>query len=163
MGSKSSLKLERLLRDGYRYALCLTHHPTKAEDLLQDAWLAVLKAKGPHEKSYLYSAIRTRFINQNKRELLVPIVSIEEDEIGGAESLIGVSDISLDDKELEKSLGILRPVEREALFLSVVEGFTADEIASRTDRPRGTVLSLIHRSKKKLKDYLDQEQREVKL
>ena len=47
-------------------------------------------------------------------------------------------------------LAKLRDIEREALFLHIVEGYSANEIATLTGRPRGTVLSLIHRSRKKL-------------
>jgi len=40
------------------------------------------------------------------------------------------------------------------LFLSVIEGYTAEEIAALTDSTRGTVLSLIHRSRQKLQRWL---------
>jgi len=39
-----------LLQHGYRYALSLTHHAAKAEDLLHAAWGAMIQAGGPHEK-----------------------------------------------------------------------------------------------------------------
>lgn len=45
---------------------------------------------------------------------------------------------------LEQALAQLRSIEREALFLAVVEGYTAQEIADLTQQGRGTVLSLIH-------------------
>jgi len=48
----------------------------------------------------------------------------------------------------------LRETEREVLFLSVVEGYTADEIAKLTGSTRGTVLSLIHRSRLKLRNVM---------
>jgi RNA polymerase sigma-70 factor (ECF subfamily) len=40
------------------------------------------------------------------------------------------------------------------LYLAVVEGYTAEEIAELTSRPRGTILSLLHRTKAKLCDLL---------
>ena len=49
---------------------------------------------------------------------------------------------------LEQLLAKLRDIEREALFLHVVEGYSAVEIAALTGRPRGSVLSLIHRGLK---------------
>jgi len=48
------------------------------------------------------------------------------------------------------ALETLRPVERESLFLSAVEGYTAQKIADFTQQPRGTILSLIHRARKKV-------------
>jgi len=55
---------------------------------------------------------------------------------------------------LHKALGRLRVEERETLFLAVVEGFSTQEIAAMTNRPRGTVLSMLHRTKSKLRKLL---------
>lgn len=150
---------EELLESAYRYALSLTRHQQQAEDVLQDAWLAVLKANGPQNKAYLFSAIRSRFLNANKREQLVPFVSIEQaSEIEGAETDL---DDYCDHVLLNFALAQLRTIEREALFLMVVEGFSAQEVADFTNQPRGTVLSLVHRAKTKLKNMLGESQEEV--
>jgi len=59
---------------------------------------------------------------------------------------------------LEYHLEVLRPIEREVLFLSVVEGYTADEIAAMHSTVRGTILSMLSRSKKKLRDSMHSEE-----
>lgn len=41
MADKSG-ELRALLQQGYRYALALTHNPSQAEDLVQDAWLRLI-------------------------------------------------------------------------------------------------------------------------
>jgi RNA polymerase sigma-70 factor (ECF subfamily) len=149
--------LADLLRHGFRYAFSLTHDRSRAEDLLQDAWVAVLKANGPHTRGYLLSAIRSRFINLYRRERIVPTVSltglIDSTRVdrGAEDSTSFLPDLLA----LEKSLSSLRSAEREALFLSAVEGYTAQEIADLTDQPRGTVLSLIHRARVKLRRSLE--------
>lgn len=153
--------LADLLQHGYRYALSLTHDPARAEDLLHDAWIAVQQAGGSQSKGYLFSAIRTRFFNQHKRERLVPFVSLDEEREKRGEQAQDLPGPHPDHEDLERSLATLRPVEREALYLSAVEGYTADEISSRTKQPRGTVLSLIHRAKQKLRRFFEQEVREV--
>ena len=56
--------------------------------------------------------------------------------------------------ELDRFLRQLRDVERETLYLSVVEGYTADEISTMTSTARGTVLSMIHRAKIKLRTWM---------
>ena len=43
---------------------------------------------------------------------------------------------------------------REDEVLAIVEGYTAHEIADMTQRPRGTILSLLHRTKEKLRNLL---------
>ncbi len=149
--------LEELLHSGYRYALSLTHDKVRAEDVVQDAWLAVLKAKGPHSRPYLFSAVRSRFLNLNKREQLVTVVALDdvpqmEEQVDVTNSLDAMG--YLEYPLLEEALDSLRSVEREALFLMAVEGYTANEIATFTKQPRGTVLSHIHRAKQKIRRFL---------
>jgi RNA polymerase sigma-70 factor (ECF subfamily) len=58
----------------------------------------------------------------------------------------------------------LRSVEREVLFLAVVEGYTADEIGRLVGQSRGSVLSLLHRAREKARNFLeDLEARRTKL
>ena len=146
--------LKDLLQQGYRYALALVHDPAQAEDLLQDAWIAVLNANGPHEKGYLFSAIRSRFLNHAKRAKLVTFVPIETQTDIGEDDASGELDAHFALEELEPALQQLRPVEREALFLNAVAGYTAQEIAEHNQTTRGTVLSLLYRARKKLQTIL---------
>ena len=160
--SQASDKLSELLQRGYRYAYSLTHHKSTAEDLLQDAWVAVLQARGPHTTGYLFSAIRSRFLNHNKRERLVSMIALDD-----APTEHGQYDpdplLRADTAAMDAALARLRPVEREVLFLSAVEGYTAEEIAQNTRQPRGTILSLLHRARLKLRRALgpNAEQRET--
>jgi len=155
--SEGSRQLEALLQSAFRYGLSLTHDHVEAEDLLQDACVAVVRAGGKWEKAYLFATIRNRFIDRyrrNKRMLFVPLegtgdaVEDEQSEAGWE----GPDVIEAD--TLNRALGQLRPEERELLFFTFVEGYTAQQIASMTNRPRGTILSLIHRSKAKLRRLL---------
>lgn len=53
-------------------------------------------------------------------------------------------------------LGFTSDDERETLFLAMVGGFTAEEIAQFTGRARGTVLSVIFRAKRKVRTMLEE-------
>ena len=153
-------ELRELLNQGYRYALSLCHDANRAEDLLQEGWLALLKAKGPHEKPYLFRAIRTRFLNQVKREQLVLMVPLDK---AAQEQIPAQQDewrVVADAQEVGMALQKLRPIEREALYLHAAQGYTAEEISQHTGQARGTVLSMIHRAKQKLKGWITR-QREV--
>lgn len=147
--------LTTLLQQGYRYALSLTHHTAKAEDLLQDAWIAVIQANGPHEKGYLFSAIRTRFYNMYKREQLVPMLPLEsiQESIPEQHDPAISAQHGFEDPRLEKALAQLRGIEREVLYLSAVEGYTAQEITTLTGQARGTVLSMLSRTKNKIQRH----------
>ena len=77
--------LDELLQRGYRFAFSLTHERTKAEDLVQDAWLAILKTKAPHTPAYLFTTIRNRFIDQWRRSKIVDIRPLEDHQNGKTE------------------------------------------------------------------------------
>ena len=159
--------LEALLRQGYRFALSLTHDPARAEDLLQDAWVAILKADGPRTAAYLITAIRTRFIDQHRRALIAPTESLDaKPHLAATVESELWSDpchsIAMG-TTLHRAMSLLRPVERAVMLLSAVEGYTAREIGELLGAPRGTVLSLMHRTRAKmqrwLKEHSDPEER----
>jgi RNA polymerase sigma-70 factor (ECF subfamily) len=149
-----------LLRRGYRFALSLTHDRPRAEDLLQDAWVALLRAGGPRSVAYLITAIRSRFVDQQRRSLIAPTESLDSrprlaDEIeAGFWREAGNGAIAR--ATLERALALLRPEERAVLVLSAVEGYTAREIGELLDAPRGTVLSLMHRTRAKMRRWLSE-------
>jgi RNA polymerase sigma-70 factor (ECF subfamily) len=155
------VSLDELLQRGYRYAMSLTHDSARSEDLLQDSWVAILQAGGAQTIAYMFSSIRSRFINQYRRERLAPMMQLDEAmDQGLLDATKSMTDgpIRANYAYLEQALSRLRPVEREALFLAVVEGYTAQEIADLTQQGRGTVLSLIHRAKAKMRRFLEQAQ-----
>jgi len=143
--------LEPLLQRGYRYALSLTHDASKAEDLLHDAVVSLLRKRKLAEPAYLIATIRNRFVDLYRRERLIVMHPLDDREEEAADS----NDSPIDAEFLEQALGSLRPPEREAMYLSCVEDYTAQEIADLTGRPRGTVLSMIHRARHKLRTYME--------
>lgn len=145
-----------LLESAYRYAFSLAHDSAEAEDLLQDACLSILASGASWERSYLYATIRNRFIDRYRRNRRIVFLSLEGDasaDHGSAEINWDAPDV-LQNGALDRALAGLRTEERETLFLAVVEGYTAEEIAELTSRPRGTILSLLHRTKAKLRNLL---------
>lgn len=150
--------LDELLQSAYRYALSLAHDPAAAEDLVQEACIAVLSMGASWGKPYLFTTIRNRFIDhyrRSQRVLFVPLDGGDDlaDDHDRADELPDV----LQSGAIDRALGVLRVEERETLYLAIVEGYTAQEIADFTGRPRGTVLSLLHRTKRKLREILRQE------
>jgi RNA polymerase sigma factor (sigma-70 family) len=152
--------MDELLNRGFRYACSLTHDRAEAEDLLQDACVSILNVGGPWEKAYFFTTIRNRFIDRyrrNQKVLFLPLQGERDGETFGPEMAVedwNVPDV-LGNGALERALGELRAEERETMFLAVVEGYTAQEIADMTGRPRGTILSLLHRTKAKLRKILE--------
>jgi RNA polymerase sigma-70 factor (ECF subfamily) len=134
-----------LVQAGYRYSLALTHHHYDAEDLVQQAWLKLTHRYGQvKHRSILYTAIRRLFYDRCRRGKIVSFGPLEE----SPEPISFEPTSSCDD--LDVLLAGLRPEEREALYLNAVEDYTTREIAEQTGFPRNTVLSLIHRARRKL-------------
>ncbi len=162
--SPSPSDVRELLLRGFRYAYSLTHDTARAEDLLQDGWVSLLSAGGPRRRRYLFAAIRSRFIDGCRREQLLVFESLDEE---GENHVDNIPDpragdlFNCDDSGLQQALTTLRPMEREALLLADVEGYTAQEIAELTGHPRGTILSLIHRSRGKLRRQLSRRNQEA--
>lgn len=157
--------LERLLERGFRYAFTLTHDDMQAEDLLQEACMRMVRKKQPPwQAAYLFTTIRNHFIELYRHNKKFPLISIDEiNEKDIAEERLFRDDetIVADSDSLEKALSRLTAGEREMLYLFVVEGYTAREISEMTDRPRNTILSIVHRTRKKLRELLEDEEGEV--
>jgi len=144
-----SLSAEELLQSGFQYAYALTHHHHDAEDLVQTAWLKLHQRYGTvTTKALFFTTIRNLYIDQYRRRQRIRFITLTDEHERFSAS--GKADREETKVAIEQMLSKLRDIEREALFLHIVEGYSANEIATLTGRPRGTVLSLIHRSRKKL-------------
>ena len=153
--AKAKLTLEELLHSAYRYAQALCAHAEMAEDLVHEGWLKAVKKYGPTpDKALLFTAIRNLYIDGLRHKKRFPSDSFDE-QLVIDQHAPDPSHYASEDRVLSQGLEQLRSIEREVLFLWVFEGHTAAEIATLTSQSRGTVLSLIHRTKGKLKKHLD--------
>ena len=134
-----------LLRSGFRYAYSLCHDYHDAEDYVQQAWFKLHRKYGRVDtKALLFKTIRNLRMDRLRRDKIVSFEPMEEREFDSHFEVRASKD------DVKAILSQLREGEREALYLNVVEGYTAQEISEMTKTPRGSVLSLIHRAKKKL-------------
>jgi len=154
--------LEALLQSGFRYACSLTHQHAEAEDLVQEAWLKLTRREQPEQnrswnKSLFFVTLRNLYIDRYRRNRLVVLEPLDDRLSGpGQHDMPGnEQEIAMDIQWLERSLSILRVEEREAIYLHLVEGYTAAEVAELTERSRNTVLSLVRRGRKKLVNALN--------
>ncbi len=139
--------LDELLQRGFPYALSLTHDRARAEDLLQEACLRLSRRDGPWRFNYLATVVRNLTIDQHRRSQKVAFEPLGED---SSVERVNV----LHDEALERALSRLRPGDRELLYLNAVEGYSTREISSLVGKPRGTVLSALHRAKQKLREQI---------
>ncbi|MCK4873682.1 MAG: RNA polymerase sigma factor [Phycisphaerales bacterium] len=144
-----------LLEAAFGYACSLTHSDDRAWDLLQDACVALVASDGPWHRGYLFTTIRNRFIDEYRRNMKLKFEPLSDDEraMSAVRTLRAedVIDYVAAKETVEQALSNLRPEEREVLYLSAVEEYTVTEIAELIDKPRGTVLSLLHRAKARVR------------
>ena len=138
----------------YRYCRSLCDQDSDAFDLLQSAMERCVRTppRDPAANvSYAMKIIRNLFIDRCRSDARVTLEPF--DEMGGAVDfdLSGLESLMMDRSELELAWAELSVVEREILYLWAVEGYSTDEVAGHLDKPRNSVLSIIHRMRKRLK------------
>lgn len=154
----------------YRYALSLSQHEDVACDLVQSAlerWLKKLRNE-PSDKpqqnpekllAYLKTTIRNLYFDQLRRDKVVPMVSMESEDNTIIEPVDDVSmeQALINQQQVHQLIECLNSEENELLYLWAVEEHTADEIARIYEKPRGTILSKLHRLKKRIRQQLQPE------
>lgn len=145
-----------LLNQLYRYAVSLTHQEDQAYDVLQscvEKFLKVDHSAIESAEAYLMRMIRNEFIDQSRKRCFYSDVGPEiVTKISDEASLetLSLEDVLIQQSEVESLLGTMSGDERELLFLWAVEEYTLEEISQIKQVPRGTLLSKLHRLKKRI-------------
>lgn len=146
----------------YRYALSLSKHEDGAYDLVQTAIERLLnKPSGDVvliEKplAYLKTVIRNLYFDLERHKKVVPMISIETENLSFLEAVDDscMEDVLINQQEVQLLIGRLNAQENELLYLWAVEEHTVEEIAVIYEKPRGTMLSKLHRLKKRIREQL---------
>jgi RNA polymerase sigma-70 factor (ECF subfamily) len=138
----------------YRYCRALCDQESDAYDLLQAAMERCVKSPPRTSASavpYAIRVIRNMFIDQLRSNARVSLEPFEEDSVALDFDLASLEQTMLDRSELESLWSEMTVVEREILYLWAVEGYSTDEVAGHLDKPRNSVLSIIHRMRQRLR------------
>ncbi len=158
--------IKELLVRGYRYAFALTNDRWDADELLAEACLAIVSARARWDEAYLLAAVRSKFVDHCRAAARGRKRAASAN--GRRRSPVEFSDPDrgLDEAEqegrLERSLSLLRPDEREALYLHAVAGMTVQQIATMTGHPRSTVLSRLQRGRARILEQMQETRHEVR-
>ena len=147
-----------LLNQAYRYATALCGERDLAMDLVHASYVKYLErpastARDPQR--YFLRAVRNTFLDRKRHEARW---QYEEEE--QADRVVGLDTCALEALVVNQDLlarlwAQLNAAEREVLYLWAVEEYTVDEIALLTETPRGTLLSRLHRLKKRVAGRTD--------
>ncbi len=144
-----------LLQQGYRYAFALTHDPGRAEDLVQDGWLRVLTSGGQVSPATLLRAIYCRFVDLHRRERRIRFEALViEPPVSGLDESDESWCRDVAPHELDAALSRLLPEERAVTYLAHAAEWPIAQIAELMEWPRGTVLSVLHRVRRRLQEDL---------
>ena len=160
-----------LLDTLYSGALRLTRDPHQAEDLVQETFAKAFAAfssfaDGTNIKAWLFRIMQNQFITNYRKVARAPLESQIDDlqdwELSKLEAAADTATPSaeaealraLPDGEVLQALLELPEEFRTAVYLADAEGFTYAEIADIVGVPLGTVMSRIHRGRKRLRESL---------
>lgn len=149
----------------HAYALKLTNDSDEADDLVQDTMLKAYRffdkfEKGTNCKAWLFQIMKNSFINNYRKSTKEPdkvdyedvqnfYENIKAEEVKSSHFEGDAFNDILDD-EIVNALSTLPDDFRTIVFLSDIEGYSYEEIASFLDCPIGTVRSRLHRARKML-------------
>lgn len=148
----------------FRVARSITGNDAEAEDLTQDALLRAFRAidrfDGRHPRAWLLTIVRNTHVNRNRRRrpyLLDDPDAVEERSLAMADPSDGPETLVVDlrfDAEVEAAHRALPAVFREVIDLVDIGGLTYEEAATVLDIPAGTVMSRLHRGRRRLRHAL---------
>ena len=155
----------------YGGAIRLTRNKQDAEDLVQDTMLRAYAGFGTFREgtdlmAWLYRIMRNSWINQcrkkRRRCAEVSFGAMSDEQLathaartsGGVRSAEVMALESLPDDEIQTALLALHEGSRRAVYYADVEGFSNSEIADMMNSPVGTVMSRLHRGRRRLRTTL---------
>ncbi len=157
----------------YSHALRMTRNAADAEDLVQETYLKGYRGfggftEGTNLRAWLFRILTNSYINSYRKKQRRPTESNLDNvedlymyrRLGGAESAVlarSAEDELLDhltEGEVKAAIEDLPDQYRTAVLLADVEGFAYKEIAEILDIPIGTVMSRLHRGRKRLQEQL---------
>jgi RNA polymerase sigma-70 factor, ECF subfamily len=149
----------------YRVARRLTRNPADAEDLVQDTLVRAYRAfdrfDGRYPRAWLLTILRNTHINQLRKrrpDLLDDEVAQQLPARGDDGRTDGTVDRALHDSFdpiVREALASLSANHRAVIALVDLDGLTYQEAADLLGVPAGTVMSRLHRARKKVRHELE--------
>lgn len=142
---------EEIYEDLYRYAYYMLQNSHDAEDAVSEAVLAAFDGihklrKAEAFRGWMFQIV-TNICRKKRKEYLNKTVELEENMVEWEED-------SQDSIDVKKALKLLSEEERQIVGMSVLAGYTSEEIGKSMKLKSGTVRSKLSRSLEKMRRVL---------
>ncbi|MEE2681011.1 MAG: RNA polymerase sigma factor [Planctomycetota bacterium] len=155
----------------YRFLLRICGRPELAEDIVQDAFVRVLRNIDRFDERYrfstwLFTIGRRLLINSLQKNR--PRSESDWIESSESDSFEGVVDGSSREERLataeilDDALDVLTPQQREVVVLYHHKDHSVHEISSLIGIPPGTVKSHLHRARRRMRDWISSNEQFLK-
>lgn len=151
----------------YRVALTITAQPADAEDLVQDtlirAYRAIGRFDGRHPRAWLLTILRNTEANRHRRRRpdLLDDPDLQLDRETGINSFCAPTPSPEQlvvgrqfDEVVDAALAALPLAHRQVVRLIDIDGLSYAQAAALLGVPEGTVMSRLHRARKRIRDRL---------
>lgn len=162
--------IEKYKQTAYNIALGIVKNPDDAMDMSQEALIKVYRyIKNFNQKSsfstWLYRIVMNTCLDYIKKNEKNKVVPINEEVINNEDSCMDSNPEKILDKKIETqqirdAIYKLAPIQKNAIILRDIQGFSYEEIANITDCSLGTVKSRIKRGRENLKEILKESMKE---
>jgi len=145
----------------YRFAYRACGDRDVAEDLVQETFYQAWKCIGrlrhhDRARAWLYQILRHRYSRWRRAEKRGAPIQLDPAQMSAIAQSSGLKE-RMERDSLQHGLNNLSDRLKTPLLMVFMEGATCQETADRLDLPLGTVLSRIHRAKRRLREVLQDE------
>ena len=141
-----------------KMAVAKTHNVDEAQDLVQETYLCALSAIAngaviENPKAYLTSILQNRFFLSIRKKYRLNTVSFDEMPVEITDSNDEFENIDKTDeaKAVRRELAFLAHIYREVMVCYYMKNQSVEQIATKLNIPKGTVLSRLDAGRKKVK------------
>ena len=149
--------IERVSPQLLRYFWAHASHRRFADDLLQDTWMRVHKARHTYQRGepvlpWIFAIARHVRLDNYRRTRRVEIRETQVDVL--PETAASSSNVLRDVPDMDAILAELPSSQREVIVMLKVSGMTIEEVARATSSSAGSVKQKAHRAYRKLRKLL---------
>jgi len=153
---------DRFGRAAYALALRVVRDAALAEDVVQEAFMAIWGSASRYvperakAATWILTLVHRRAVDSVRREERRRAAPLGDNAPATAEASEDVAWMRLERERVQRALAQLPDAQREAIELAYYGGFTQSQLAERLGQPLGTIKSRVFNGLTRLRELLDE-------